>query len=67
MSRYRHAALAVGSYFFTLETYRRQPILCDEAVHEANDLVVPTTAWPRSTFHRYISACIYPAGCGLLL
>lgn len=40
MSRYRHAALVVGSYFFTLKTYSRQPILCEEAVHEANDLVV---------------------------
>jgi putative transposase len=30
MSRYRRASVAGATYFFTVLTYRRQPILCDE-------------------------------------
>lgn len=35
MSYYRRARTAGGTYFFTLATFRRQPILCDEAVRKA--------------------------------
>lgn len=35
MSRYRRATNAGCSYFFTVVTYRRQPILCDDAVRNA--------------------------------
>ena len=32
MSRYRRASAAGATYFFTVVTYRRQRILCDERV-----------------------------------
>ncbi|MGY6274343.1 REP-associated tyrosine transposase [Methylomonas sp. MgM2] len=35
MSRYRRSQTAGASYFFTLISYRRQTILCDESVREA--------------------------------
>ena len=35
MSRYRRARTAGACYFFTVVAYRRQPILCDDAVHPA--------------------------------
>ena len=35
MSRYRRATAAGSSYFFTVVTYRRQSILCDEASRNA--------------------------------
>ncbi|WP_256445718.1 hypothetical protein [Candidatus Nitrotoga sp. BS] len=35
MSRYRRAMAADSSYFFTVVTYRRQSILCDEAIRNA--------------------------------
>lgn len=35
MSRYRRANATGSSYFFTVVTYRRQPILCDEAIRNA--------------------------------
>ncbi|OFZ67695.1 MAG: transposase [Betaproteobacteria bacterium RBG_16_56_24] len=35
MSRYRRATAAGSSYFFTVVAYRRQPILCDEAIRNA--------------------------------
>ena len=35
MSRYRRASTSNASYFFTVVTYRRQPILCDEAIRDA--------------------------------
>lgn len=35
MSRYRLAKGAGSSYFFTVVAYRRQPILCDEAIRTA--------------------------------
>ena len=35
MSRYRRATATGSSYFFTVVTYRRQPILCDEAIRNA--------------------------------
>jgi putative transposase len=35
MSRYRRARSAGACYFFTVVTYRRQPILCDDAVRQA--------------------------------
>ena len=35
MSRYRRAAFAGSTYFFTVVAYRRRPILCDEPVRIA--------------------------------
>jgi len=35
MSRYRRATAAGSSYFFTVVAYRRQSILCDEAIRNA--------------------------------
>ena len=35
MSRYRRAMAAGSSYFFTVVAYRRQSILCDEAIRNA--------------------------------
>ena len=35
MSRYHRAAAAGSSYFFTVVAYRRQPVLCDEAIRNA--------------------------------
>ena len=35
MSRYRRATTAGSSYFFTVVTYRRQPILCNEKIRSA--------------------------------
>ena len=35
MSRYRRADIPGGTYFFTVATYRRRPILCDEQVWAA--------------------------------
>jgi putative transposase len=32
MSRYRRVNTEGASYFFTLVTYRRQPLLCDEKI-----------------------------------
>ncbi len=35
MSPYRRAMAAGSSYFFTVVAYRRQSILCDEAIRNA--------------------------------
>ncbi len=35
MSRYRRAITAGGTFFVTVVAYRRQPILCDAAIHNA--------------------------------
>lgn len=35
MSRYRRSLLAGDTYFFTVVTYRRQTILCDEMLRDA--------------------------------
>ncbi|HNO74836.1 MAG TPA: transposase [Nitrosomonas mobilis] len=35
MSRYRRAAICGGTYFFTVVTYRRRPVLCDAPVRAA--------------------------------
>lgn len=35
MSRYRRSLLAGGTYFFTVVTYRRQTILCDDMMRSA--------------------------------
>jgi putative transposase len=35
MSRYRRATTAGSSYFFTVVSYRRQPILCDTSIRVA--------------------------------
>jgi len=35
MSQYRRAVIPGATYFFTLVTYRRRPILCDALVRSA--------------------------------
>jgi putative transposase len=35
MSRYRRADIPGATYFFTVVTYRRRPILCDDLVRAA--------------------------------
>lgn len=35
MSRYRRATTAGSSYFFTVVSYQRQPILCDDSIRDA--------------------------------
>lgn len=35
MSHYRRASISGGTYFFTVVTYRRRPILCDAPVRAA--------------------------------
>ena len=42
MSRYRRATAAGSSYFFTVVAYRRQPILCDEAIRNALRTAIET-------------------------
>lgn len=42
MSRYRRANTAGGTYFFTVVAYRRQPILCDEAIRNALHTAIET-------------------------
>lgn len=42
MSRYRRANTAGGTYFFTVVAYRRQPILCDEAIRNALRTAIET-------------------------
>jgi putative transposase len=42
MSHYRRADISGGTYFFTVVTYRRQPILCDEAVRQALRTAITT-------------------------
>lgn len=42
MSRYRRAALAGATYFFTVVTYRRRPILCDAPVRAALRAAIQT-------------------------
>jgi putative transposase len=42
MSRYRRATTAGSSYFFTVVAYRRQPILCDEAIRNALRTAIET-------------------------
>jgi len=48
MSDYRSAQTAGATYFFTLVTYRRQPILCDVLVRDAlhNAIVLARTQRP---------------------
>ena len=50
MSRYRRAQTAGAIYFFTLVSYRRQPILCDPPVRAAlhNAIVSTRTKRPFS-------------------
>lgn len=42
MSRYRRATAAGSSYFFTAVAYRRQTILCDEAIRNALRAAIET-------------------------
>jgi putative transposase len=42
MSRYRRADISGGTYFFTVVTYRRRAILCDEPVRAALRKAVKT-------------------------
>lgn len=43
MSTYRRAKTTGGTYFFTVVTYRRQPILCDDHVRTALREAIHTT------------------------
>lgn len=47
MSRYRRATAAGSSYFFTVVAYRRQPILCDEAIRNALRAAIETVRTSR--------------------
>jgi len=47
MSRYRRAATSNASYFFTVVTYRRQPVLCDEAIRNALRAAIETVRATR--------------------
>ena len=47
MSRYRRARSAGSCYFFTLAAYRRQPILCDEAIRNALRTAIETVRMTR--------------------
>ena len=53
--RYRRAATSNASYFFTMVTYRRQPILCDEAIRNALRAAIETV---RATRLFVIEACV---------
>jgi hypothetical protein len=48
MSRYRRADVPGATYFFTVVTYRRRPILCDAPVRAALRSAV-TAIGPRET------------------
>ncbi|MEQ1583225.1 MAG: hypothetical protein ABL875_04070 [Candidatus Nitrotoga sp.] len=65
MSRYRRAKTAGSSYFFTVVAYRRQSILCDEAIRNALRASIETVrvARPFVTMHGYCCLTIYIA-CG---
>ena len=52
MSRYRRAMAAGSSYFFTVVAYRRQSILCDEAIRNALRASIETGACGASFRHR---------------
>lgn len=43
MSRYRRSAIPGTSYFFTIVSYRRRPILCDEPIRMALRCAIETT------------------------
>ena len=47
MSRYRRATTSNASYFFTIVTFRRQPILCDEAIRNALRTAIETVRASR--------------------
>ncbi len=47
MSRYRRAKATGSSYFFTVVAYRRQSILCDEAIRNALHASIETVRVAR--------------------
>lgn len=47
MSRYRRSLLAGGTYFFTVVTYRRQTILCDDILRHALRSAIETVRVTR--------------------
>ncbi|MFZ1765085.1 MAG: transposase, partial [Candidatus Nitrotoga sp.] len=47
MSRYRRAKATGSSYFFTVVAYRRQSILCDEAIRNALRAAIETVRVAR--------------------
>ncbi len=47
MSRYRRASVAGSTYFFTVVAYRRQPILCNEAIRIALRTAIETVRATR--------------------
>ena len=63
MSRYRRAMATGSSYFFTVVAYRRQSILCDEAIRNALRASIETVrvARPLSSMHGYCCLTIYIA------
>ncbi|MDO9102753.1 MAG: hypothetical protein Q7U50_10990, partial [Candidatus Nitrotoga sp.] len=48
MSRYRRAMAAGSSYFFTVVAYRRQSILCDEAIRNALRASIVRNKWGQT-------------------
>ena len=49
MSGYRRAGTPGATYFFTVVTYRRQPILCDPPVREALHQAINETRKRRAS------------------
>lgn len=47
MSRYRRSKNSGATYFFTVVTYRRQAILCDEPIREALRKAIAITRTKR--------------------
>ena len=47
MSNYRRATTSNASYFFTVVAYRRQPILCDDAIRNALHEAIQTVRAAR--------------------
>ncbi|HEY8026228.1 MAG TPA: transposase [Burkholderiaceae bacterium] len=47
MSRYRRASTPNSQYFFTVVTYKRRPILCDEQVRNALRVAIETVRAAR--------------------
>jgi hypothetical protein len=59
MSRYRRADIPGATYFFTVATYRRRPILCDDSVRAALRDAVKTVQ-ARHPYHRCLGFVARP-------
>lgn len=56
MSRYRRSHAAGADYFFTVVAYRRQPILCDDAVrHALRDAIIRVRETRPFTIDAWVS------------